>query len=85
MKDCIYKSNITCQQLVKDEKIVECIHIYVYTIAKRNLCIPVSLLTEEEITEWINIFMRVGEYNISIGDIGTSDWYDEFYNSKENK
>lgn len=51
-------------------------------IAEKILAIPLKGLSKEEISEWMNFFIDRGELNITIGQIGTSEWYEEFYNVK---
>lgn len=51
-------------------------------IAKKILAIPLKYLTKEEINDWINFFLDQGELNLTIGQIGTAEWYEEFYNTK---
>ena len=52
-------------------------------IAGKILAIPLEGLSKEEISQWMNFFIDEGELNITVGQIGTSEWYEEFYNAKE--
>lgn len=52
-------------------------------MAGKILAIPLEGLSKEEISQWMNFFIDEGELNITVGQIGTSEWYEEFYNAKE--
>lgn len=52
-------------------------------IADKLLCVPLVDLSEDEVGMWTTSFVKNGHYNVTIGEIGTSEWYDEFYNKKE--
>ncbi|PRY75910.1 ABC transporter ATP-binding protein [Alkalibacterium olivapovliticus] len=49
-------------------------------IANKLLAIPIKDLSKEDIGLWINYFIENGKLNVTIGQIGTSEWYEEFYN-----
>lgn len=48
-------------------------------IAQSLVCVPLKGRTEEETGDWMSRFMKEGFYDISVGEIGTSEWYKEFY------
>lgn len=50
-------------------------------IAHKILAIPIKDLKKEGINEWINFFIDESEMNVTIGQIGTAEWYEEFYNT----
>lgn len=50
-------------------------------IAEKTLCIPIKDLSEQEISEWVTFFLNRGDFDLTIGEIGTAEWYEEFYNS----
>lgn len=50
-------------------------------IAGKVLSIPLKDLKQEEISSWINFFIQEEKFNITIGQIGTAEWYEEFYNN----
>lgn len=52
-------------------------------IAEKILAIPLASLNKEEVSQWMSFFIDAGELNITIGQIGTAEWYEEFYNTKE--
>lgn len=52
-------------------------------IAEKILAIPLAELSKEDISKWMNFFIDEGELNITIGQIGTAEWYEEFYNANE--
>lgn len=52
-------------------------------IAGKVLALPVKDLSKEDISQWISFFMDQGELAITIGQIGTAEWYEEFYNTQQ--
>lgn len=52
-------------------------------IANKIIAIPLKSLTKEEISMWIQFFIDQNILNITIGQIGTAEWYEEFYNEVE--
>lgn len=48
-------------------------------IARKLIAIPVKVIGKEGINQWIDFFLAQGEFNVTIGKIGTAEWYDEFY------
>lgn len=49
-------------------------------IGNRVLAIPIKNLSRQDISEWIHFFLDQNIFNVTIGQIGTSEWYEEFYN-----
>ncbi|MFC6464669.1 ABC transporter ATP-binding protein [Marinilactibacillus sp. GCM10026970] len=52
-------------------------------IAGRLVCIPVQTLTAQEVGEWTSFFYERGYTDLTIGKIGTSEWYSEFYHQEQ--
>lgn len=50
-------------------------------IAEKTLCIPIRELNDPDISKWVTFFLDGGDFDLTIGDIGTAEWYEEFYNS----
>lgn len=50
-------------------------------IANKILAVPLRQLSKTEISEWMNFFIDNGDLNITVGRIGTAEWYEEFYNT----
>lgn len=48
-------------------------------IAGRLICIPVQTLTAQEVGKWTSFFYERGYKEVTVGKIGTSEWYSEFY------
>lgn len=48
-------------------------------IALSMLCIPIAGMNESEIGSWIAYLLQQKIYHVSIGKIGISEWYQEFY------
>ncbi|WP_208560475.1 ABC transporter ATP-binding protein [Marinilactibacillus kalidii] len=49
-------------------------------IADKILAIPLKELSKDEISNLIQFFLDQNILNITIGQIGTAEWYEEFYN-----
>lgn len=52
-------------------------------ISDKLLCLPIKDLSEDEVGIWTSFFIKKELYTVTIGEIGTSEWYDEFYNKEE--
>lgn len=50
-------------------------------IASRLLCVPLKNMDVSEISKWIEVLFENNLYQFSIGEIGTSELYDAFYES----
>lgn len=44
------------------------------------LCLPTHSLSADEVGKWTTFFYKKGFIKLSVGEIGTSEWYQEFYN-----
>lgn len=51
-------------------------HIY---LAKHLLCIPLKGLNEPEQTKWIERMLQYNEKELTVGPLGTVEYYDKFY------
>jgi len=51
-------------------------HIY---IAKHLLCIPLKGMSESEQTQWIERMLDYNEKEMTVGPMGTVEYYDKFY------
>lgn len=49
-------------------------------LANKRLILPISKLTEDEVGKWVSFFISKGYTEVSIAEIGTGEWYEEFYN-----
>lgn len=49
-------------------------------IAGKIVAIPLKSLEKSEISDWIQFFIDQDILNVTIGQIGTAEWYEEFYN-----
>lgn len=52
-------------------------------IAGKILVLPIKELTKAEISEWVHFFLDQGKLDVIIGQIGTAEWYEEFYNTQK--
>lgn len=52
-------------------------------IALKTLCLSIADMSEIEIGSWISFFVERKMYSLSIGEIGISEWYSEFYRHNE--
>lgn len=82
-KDTLYiKAEVSIQDYnkLKKTKIFPERHQY---IASNMLCIPIASMNESEIGSWIAYFLKHKIYHVSVGEIGISEWYQEFYEDKK--
>lgn len=49
-------------------------------IAGKIVAIPLKSFEKSEISDWIQFFIDQNILNVTIGQIGTAEWYEEFYN-----
>lgn len=52
-------------------------------IAKHLLCVPVKGMAPDTLGEWTSYFYKKGLSELTIGKIGSSEWYKEYYTQSE--
>lgn len=63
------------EQLLIEDLWAEDAHIF----GDHLLAIPIKNKSEKEMAQWIEKFLKNGYSDFSINSIGTSEWYEEFY------
>lgn len=77
-KDVFLKIEVTPEQYETLKEKVELPQGYIY-LARHLLCIPLKDMSESEQTKWIERMLDYNEKEMTVGPLGTVEYYDKYY------